>query len=73
MRLKCLCRPRVLQLHFKIEIENSQFISLKDMKNEELLKAPHSSERCKVSNKYTDYQIFYNFSLYQSTFLSKPE
>ena len=27
----------------------------------------------KVSNKYTDYQIFYNFSLYQSTFLSKPE
>ena len=45
MRLKCLFRPRVLQLHFKIEIENSQFISLKDMKNEELSKAPHSSER----------------------------
>ena len=36
------------------------------MKNEELFKAPHSSERCKVSNKYTDYQIFYNFSLYQN-------
>lgn len=41
------------------------------MKNEELLKAPHSTERCKVSNKSAVYQMFYSFSLYMALFLQK--
>ncbi len=41
------------------------------MKNEELVKAPHSTERCKVSNKSAVNQMFYSFSLLERAFLHK--